>query len=137
MAELWNYRRAILVMLGLYWLSLVVATHYPLESVPVLFTNQDKAVHIFAYGIFTALLWWAIQLGPWRTVRFMGILVVFGLAVHAAMDEYTQQYFRGRFPDFFDYCADMLGVLIAIPIADWTFRRVCRPRRHGLYSDPT
>lgn len=124
MADLWKHRKLVFAALIGYWLSLVVATHYPIESMPVLFSYQDKAIHIFAYGIFTILLWWSLQLGPWRSIPYLGVFVVFVLAVHAAMDEYTQQFFRGRFPDIVDYFADMLGVLAAIPLADWIWRRV-------------
>ena len=119
---MWTYRRLVIAMLAIYWLTLVIATHYPLQSVPFLFSYQDKVIHTIAYGVFTTLLWWTLQLGPWRTLPWLVGFVVAGLGLHAAMDEYTQQFFRGRFPDVFDFCADMLGVLVAIPLADAAYK---------------
>jgi VanZ family protein len=137
MAEIWKQRKLVFGALAAYWITLVVATHYPIEAMPVLFNSQDKALHVLAYGLFTTLLWWALQLGPWRSIPYLGIMVVFVLAVHAAMDEYTQQFFRGRFPDILDYFADMLGVILAIPFADRVWRWLNAPRAMISSKMPT
>lgn len=121
---MWNYRRIVIAMLATYWLALVIATHYPLEHVPVLFSYQDKAVHVLAYGVFTTLIWWTLQMGPWRGSGWLLAGVLLGMATHAALDEYTQQFFRGRYPDLMDFTADMAGVTMAIPFAEWVFRRI-------------
>jgi VanZ family protein len=123
--SIWSRRipLTLLVLLSLYWLSLFVGTHIP--RVPqVLAEKGDKTLHLCAYGGLAALLLcWRLSKGPVsiRSVAMIWLIV----AGYGIFDEVTQPL-TGRFCEFADWVADVIGATIAIavtwPAASFLFR---------------
>jgi VanZ family protein len=55
---------------------------------------------------------------------FQAVLLV-GLAIHAALDELTQEYV-GRSAEFFDWAADVSGVIAGLAVAQLVIRATQR-----------
>ena len=105
------------------WLSLafgflivvLTLTHIPQRNMPVdlNWLSVDKAIHTIAYGGLTFLFLLAFGL-PVRPLVLL-VIVVFILGV-AAMDEWTQG-FVGRSASQADFCADGVGVVLALVLS--------------------
>lgn len=112
-----------------YWVFLFVIMHTPIERTGgIRFEYADKIVHFLLYG---TLAW----LGAWYFSNRPGKLGIGGLLVWAAiyvaygaLDEYLQQ-FVGRTTSFFDWLADLLGVLSATTILAVKGRKLSEPDR--------
>lgn len=121
--------RAVMLVLVVYWLTLITAMHIPRVPEPLSFRASDKVVHLLAYAVLGALvgLAWSLR---WRFgwLAALGLWVL--LAAHGALDEVTQPIF-GRHADVLDWYADMLGA--ALGLAVMAGARVCwlrmRPTR--------
>ena len=103
--------RIALLVLGLYWLALVVATHVPAQAIQHVKVN-DKVAHNIAYSGLAFLLAWAIPTNPKRLSQNVVIATVVG-TVYAGVDELTQIPV-GRTADWGDFSADLFGILIGI-----------------------
>ncbi len=110
-----------MVVLVVYWLTLITATHIPRVPEPLGFRPSDKVVHLLAYAVLGALVGmaWSLRwvLG-WRAALGLWVL----LAVHGALDEVTQPIF-GRHADTLDWYADMLGAALGLAAVAGT--RMC------------
>jgi VanZ family protein len=75
------------------------------------FRDSDKLVHGTMYAIFA---WLAARtlLRAGRPLRQVILLVLLGIALFAAADEWHQQFIPGRSMDVFDWLADFSGVTI-------------------------
>jgi VanZ family protein len=76
---------------------------------PYLFEGSDKVVHAGLYGVL------GMCLGAGR-VRSIAppphlVLILVG-ALYGATDEWHQVYVRGRSPDWSDWVADVVGVVV-------------------------
>lgn len=108
-------RKVMIVALALYWPTLFILAHIPMPDVLTRARMSDKSVHYLMYMILTMLLWsvfapysrvlWRKAL-PWR------ILAV--VTVYALLDEYLQQFVRGRSADVRDLVADLLGAFAGL-----------------------
>ena len=107
-------RRPTLVLL-VYWLLAVVATHTPPfrthgpDEPPGL--PWDKLFHFFGY----ATLAWLLMNALTRRRRLgVSLLLAIGcVAVYGVVDELTQPPF-GRHADVWDYAADLLGLAFGL-----------------------
>lgn len=88
--------------LGVYWIVLAVATHYPRVRIPGEIPSSDKVLHFAAFAVL-ALLYW-------RARGRLGGADVALLVAYAALDEYAQQFF-GRYTDLTDFIANAAGVV--------------------------
>lgn len=91
---------------------ILVLTSIPGADLPrVGFHSSDKLVHATMYGIFA---WLATRslLRTGRPVRYAILLVVLGIALFGALDEWHQQFIPGRSMDSFDWMADISGAVI-------------------------
>ena len=115
--------RVLLALVALYWLILIVGTHLPEPDLPRVVETQDKLVHASAYGLLTLLVLFVWRSTPLaiRPISYLVLAVCMG--VHAAADEMTQRFVSGRTPDLLDWTADMLGVFVAVILAERIFRR--------------
>ena len=75
------------------------------------FRDSDKLVHGTMYAIFA---WLATRtlLRAGRPLRQVILLVMLGIALFAAADEWHQQFIPGRSMDVFDWLADISGATI-------------------------
>ena len=107
--------RLAIVVLAFYWLAIFIGTHLP--NVTVMFEGappvNDKVKHFTAFFFLGSLLCYVTNSRRWFR-RFMLI----GLAgmVYAAVDEITQNFVPGRYPDVMDFCADTAGLWTAIAL---------------------
>jgi VanZ family protein len=85
------------------------------------FPHGDKLGHFLLMGCLSLLVnlalgGHAVQVGPWRVLA--GSLLV---ALFVSLEEMLQYVFPRRMPDFWDWAASMLGVILAGLIV-WKFK---------------
>lgn len=112
-----------------FWSFLLMATHMPVRipTHPAL-TGVDKVVHLFLYTVLAAL--WTIVLterkgGGSQVSKSQGILILLGVAAAGLLDEATQPWV-GRTFDWYDWAADITGIVLGISLIAWY-----RARRFG------
>lgn len=106
------------VLLGVYWLAIFTATHWPRLDIPGgrVLLSSDKLLHFTAYMILGLLLTWSLATLPrWRRRGILGMLTyrrgamalaVIGIvALYGAFDELTQPL-AGRSTELLDWLAD-------------------------------
>ena len=99
---------------------ILLLTSVPGSDIPhVSFLNfhaSDKLVHATMYGIFA---WLATRslVRAGRPLRQAVLMVLLGIAVFAALDEWHQQFIPGRSMDVFDWLADISGAVIGTVVA--------------------
>jgi VanZ family protein len=98
------------VALTIYWLAIFLGTHLP-EVPQVMAATSDKVKHAGAYfGLGLLLCYVSSGKNVYR--RFLMIFVL--ITVYGALDEWSQQFVPGRYPDVLDWISDVLGVGTAI-----------------------
>jgi VanZ family protein len=109
--------------LFLYWMLLLVATHWPKIHFPHGSTPDylDKLVHFGLYAtlaglIFAVLTARRLPRGASLARRFL--LVVLIAVVYGAIDEVTQPW-TGRDCDVFDWMSDACGTVAGASLAAW------------------
>jgi VanZ family protein len=94
-----------------YGLALVTATHWPHPS-SLAFTLWDKFLHAIAYGLLAVLMCLNASLRR-RSGWWPAMVIVASLAAFGALDEWTQIPF-GRRCDFYDWSADLVGIVAGL-----------------------
>lgn len=108
-------RKMMILALALYWPALFIVAHIPVPPRVVQAHMSDKSLHYLMYMMLTVLLWSAIEpysRASWRRATPWLILAMAG--VYAIVDEYLQQFVRGRSADIRDFGADMLGASVGL-----------------------
>ncbi|MDG2220566.1 MAG: VanZ family protein [Rubripirellula sp.] len=95
-----------------YWLLIFAGTHLPGGS-QVGPPGNDKLQHFVAYFLLGTMLCYVTTSPQWLT-RF-AIIGIAGMA-YAAVDEMTQGFVPGRYPDVRDFVADSIGLWSAIGV---------------------
>jgi len=116
---IFNKKRFTVALLGA--VGLLVLTHIPQKCMPdgLETFDLDKILHIFAYGVLTGLMIWAIK-PPRGLIVKLGVLII--LLFLAIADESTQA-FVGRSTSSMDVVADMIGIFIAMALSfSWTYK---------------
>ena len=82
--------------------------------------HADKLVHATLYGI---LGWLSVRaVFPARHVGRAALLVLVGVSLFGAVDEWHQQFIAGRSMSLWDWCADTLGAAAGV-VAALSLRR--------------
>jgi VanZ family protein len=91
----------------IYWLS-------DQSSLPVamLFSFQDKLIHLSAYFIMGILAWRVFRHFFSSRQQLMFAIVAF-CSIYGFLDEWHQSFVEGRSADFFDWLADTAGDFLA------------------------
>ena len=100
------------------WLgAILTATSLPKSVIPeVDFKFADKVVHLFMYGVLAYLIARAMH-NPPRTTRLRVLSAAFLLVVaFGAVDEWHQQFIKGRTLGVADWVADSIGGLVGATI---------------------
>ncbi len=113
------------VVLGVYWLLLLVATHVPPfwdDGEPpqpdgLFHVGPDKLGHFVGFGLLAWLV--AINLKPTRHRPLLAGAIVL---VYAVFDELTQPPFD-RTADIYDYLFNVAGVVFAMTLFAFAMRR--------------
>ncbi|MCP4892166.1 MAG: VanZ family protein [Planctomycetaceae bacterium] len=100
------------VALAAYWLIIFTGTHLPGGS-QLGPPGNDKTQHFTAYFLLGTMLCY-VTTSPRYLPRFL-IIGIAGMT-YAAIDELTQSFIPGRYPDFSDFVADSIGLWSAIAI---------------------
>lgn len=108
----WVQRWARLV-LAIYWLALVVATHWPrldLGDAPSPVLQPDKAVHALTMAVLTGLLMLARPAGRRASLRVTALVSCVIALAYAGLDEWSQSWFD-RTVSWADVTANAIGIL--------------------------
>lgn len=108
-------RKVMILALALYWPALFIVAHIPVPQRVAQAHMSDKSLHYLMYMMLTVLLWLVIEpcsRVSWRRATPWLILAMAG--VYAILDEYLQQFVRGRSADIRDFGADMLGASVGL-----------------------
>ncbi len=100
------------------WLMLQPAQSDTLPSIP----HIDKLAHFVAF-FFIALPAIIVRSRSW-------IVVVLAASAFGGLIEIIQPFF-GRHRDFADFVADVMGVLVAVPVGQWLSKRWQLDKRKG------
>ncbi|MDE0864949.1 MAG: VanZ family protein [Rubripirellula sp.] len=111
---IFGYRLA-LVVLAVYWLAIFLGTHLPNlgEIVNLRFGVNDKIKHFTAFFLLGGLLCYVTNSRRW--LKRFSLIGMAGM-IYAAMDEITQNFIPGRYPDVLDFAADAAGLWAAIAL---------------------
>lgn len=95
---------------GIFVLSSMSFTFHSPRSFP----QMDKLIHAVEFGLFSFLLFQAIQVTFLRTpVLYLIFITAFVSILYGVLDEYHQFFTPLRRADLFDLLADAIGILIA------------------------
>ena len=109
-----SLHRVTILFLAVYWLLLFVSTHLPARELAQLPAGSDKVVHFAAYFVLGWLLMGTFR--PRHRPRDAVILTLMVAAIYGAVDEGSQAFVPGRFPDRRDWLADIGGATTAAVI---------------------
>ncbi len=103
----------------LYALAIFILSSLPGAVVPTLgFRFGDKILHLAEYGILGFLLYRAFR----GTPRPFLLTILTGV-IYAASDEFHQLFVPGRYCDFWDFAADVVGLALLGVIAGMFYGR--------------
>jgi VanZ family protein len=108
-----NTWRKLSLLLAIAWAACIwYLSSQSTLPIPMLFTLQDKLMHMVAYGTLGFLLMGARQwpVLPFPAGTWLGVCAVCGL--YGVVDEIHQSFVPGRDADVFDVCADVTGALL-------------------------
>ena len=109
------FRRAILALLTVYWITIFVLTHIP----PINLRETgvgDKTAHVVGYfGLGVVLYLWLWVRWPHR--RLIGLWVISICMAYGAVDELLQIPV-GRHATVGDWIADTVGALLAVGVME-------------------
>ena len=113
------------------WMGFILLmTSWPKLGLIEIASSADKVAHFGAYLVLSLLSARAAFPAdrPWR----IAAAIVAAIAVLAMLDELHQAWIPGRFPDVWDWFADIGGGVVGILLAPLFFQPA--PRRHGSAS---
>lgn len=116
----WTPLRRRVVLIG-YVLFLLGGTHWPSEVGGLQTDHLDKVVHFTAYAVLGWLAAWSLRSLRRSPIERIAV-VLFAIALFAAVDEITQSYV-GRTCDPLDWVADLTGAIVGIAVYSLTTRQ--------------
>jgi VanZ family protein len=123
-----QHRRILYTSLVLYWVILLILTSVPTTSLPKVGIN-DKIQHFFAYFVLAVLL--NLSLYVQRKYQLLSniksLLSLLIIIIYAIIDEVHQHFIPGRFCEFFDFAADILGGIAGVLLIHFLFRKKKTP----------
>lgn len=111
------------VPLIVYWLILFTLTTLPSANVPKV-GIYDKVEHFLAFFILGSLLYLKFRtqekfhLGR----KYPEVVTIVTTAIYAAFDEIHQYFIPGRYMDYYDWRADMIGCATAVILLSLVFK---------------
>ena len=125
-----NLVRAVCLIGALLWAALL----YYLSDQPTVveiqaFEYQDKALHLFAYGVLGMLIMGALRADSngYRVSQLLLATVLAG--IYGLLDEYHQSFVPGRDPALGDVVADVAGGLLGALLVYLLARRSVKADR--------
>jgi len=111
-----NKKKFLYIPLGLYWLLIFILTSIPGRSIPKIIAVSDKIKHLAAYFVlafllnFTLLIQNKYPLSAKKAAIFTFLITL----LYGLFDEIHQLFIPGRFFDWWDFVADLIGSLLGI-----------------------
>lgn len=109
-----NKKAVVFTPLVLYWVILFAATTLPAKELPKTGVS-DKIEHFLGYFILTFLFSNALFFQNKNKMfkKFPITVALLIVAFYGMIDEVHQYFIPGRFCDFYDWTADVIGALVA------------------------
>ena len=98
------------ILLVVYWIMLFTGTHLPGSALKSIKYN-DKLLHCVAFAGLSFLLAWTLPKQLFGRIPSMVLAAVITMT-YAVIDEWTQAFVPNRTPDFNDFVADCVGMLV-------------------------
>lgn len=116
--------RILYASLILYWVILIILTTVPTTSLPKVGIS-DKLQHFFAYFVLALLLnsSFLVQRKYQFSFNVKSLLSLLIVVLYAIFDEVHQYFIPGRFCEFSDFIADVLGGIAGVLLVYFLFRR--------------
>jgi VanZ family protein len=108
-----NFKRS--TAIGWY-LLIIAGSSIPGKKIPHFFTlTPDKLIHCLEYfGLgFLLVRWFTTQFTSF-SLRKVAMLALLVGAICGMMDEFYQNLTPNRTPDFYDWCLDVVGIILSI-----------------------
>jgi len=111
-----NKRKFLYLPLGLYWLLIFILTSIPGKSIPKVLGGVDKIKHFGAYFVLAFLLSFALKMqNRFPIVSKYSVLFTFLITLfYGLIDEIHQIFIPGRYFDWLDLLADIVGSALGI-----------------------
>ena len=120
--------RRLFLILTIGWAALIYyLSDQPRIDIPSLFPQQDKAMHLIAYGVLGFLAMGACKAGRCRHRATHYWLVVSLVGLYGVLDEIHQYFVPGRQSDVLDVLADVSGGLLGAGVMFLLLRRYAPP----------
>ena len=107
-----------------FWLVLIIATSLPSKDIPNIKLN-DKIEHLAAYFILGFLFNLALlvqnKFKYLKEKAFSSTIILLG--IYAVIDELHQLFIPGRECSFFDWSADILGIVFGVLIVSLLIKK--------------
>lgn len=103
----------------LWALIILISMSIPAEYIPkVKIFGYDKIAHIGVFMVFGILVYRSIINWQLKNINILRSILfsLFSVMFFGFFSEAYQQFIPGRTPDIYDFIADTIGGLIAIPI---------------------
>ncbi|MBI3482713.1 MAG: VanZ family protein [Bacteroidetes bacterium] len=105
---------------------IILGSSIPGKKIPEIFTlTPDKLIHCVEYLVLGFLLMrWLTSDFTSFTGKKSAVIVLLVGALCAMADELYQNLTPNRTPDFYDWCLDVVGLMISIPFFDFLRRKI-------------
>ncbi len=100
--------------LAVFWVLLLVGTHWPPSASSPPFNLSDKLLHFVAYSGLAFLLTWVLSIRTPPTWE-RAALVISICCLAGALDEITQPW-TGRTTELYDWYADVAGAIAGVAV---------------------
>lgn len=116
-----NKRNLIYIPLVLYWVLIFILTSLPSDAISLVVSIGDKVNHLLAYFGLAFLLNFTLHFQSKISLTNMSaaILTIIIAGVYGAADELHQNFVPGRFPEFLDWIANVLGAFIGVLLVNF------------------
>jgi hypothetical protein len=127
--------RRLFLAMTIGWAALIYyLSDQPGLDITPLFPQQDKVLHLAAYGVLGFLAMGSCKAGGCRHRAAHYWLVVTLVSVYGMLDEFHQYFVPGRHSDVLDVLADIIGGLLGAGLMFLLLRRYAPPATQELHS---
>jgi len=111
-----NKKKFLYIPLGFYWILIFVLTSIPGRSIPKIIAVSDKIKHLGAYFVLAFLLNFTLLIqNKYSLLAKKAAIFTFLITLlYGLFDEIHQLFIPGRFFDWWDFVADLIGSLLGI-----------------------
>lgn len=97
------------------------------KNIPEAFSlTPDKLIHCLEYAMLGFLLFRWLRLEyPLQTINTISVITFLSGSLMGVIDENYQRLIPGRFPDFWDWVLDSMGVFLAAACMNVIAKRKC------------